>query len=198
MNLLSTLYFPPIEYFLILARNEATIIDLGENYVKQSYRNRCRILTSTGMQNLIVPVKSYCNHTPLKDILIDYDTDWQKNHYKSLETAYSKSPFFLYYKDDLKQLFFGRKYKFLHELNLKILNYFCKILPIHTKIDIWRDFVKNSELENDFRNSISPKKESIFSQKQYIQTFGNEFQPNLSCLDLLFNTGNEAYSYLQT
>ncbi|MDR2511434.1 MAG: WbqC family protein [Bacteroidales bacterium] len=196
MVLLSALYFPPIEYFSILFQNKESCIDLGENYVKQSYRNRCKILTSTGVQNLIVPVKSYGNHTALKEILIDYDMDWQKNHYKSLETAYNKSPFFLYYKDDLQKFFFDKKYKYLHELNLEILDYFCKIFQIKTKLGILEDFVENSEPENDFRDNISPKRESMFSQKQYTQTFGNDFQPNLSCLDLLFNTGNEAYSYL--
>jgi hypothetical protein len=122
--------------------------------------------------------------------------NWQKNHYLSLETSYNKSPFFLYYKDDLQELFFAQKYKFLYELNLKILDYFCKILQINVKIDILEDFVENLYIKADFRSCINPKKESSFFQKQHIQTFGNSFQPNLSCLDLLFNTGNEAHLYL--
>jgi hypothetical protein len=180
----------------LLADNQKFIIDIGENYIKQTYRNRCKILSPNGVLSLQVPVKKYKNHSQVKEIQIDYDTNWSQNHFRSLETAYNNSPFFLYYKDDIVK-FFSKKHKFLFEMNFEILEFLQKKIGNKSEICISEDYIKLDSSEIDYREIINPKKKStLASQKPYFQCFGDNFTENLSILDMLFNLGNETISYL--
>ena len=101
-TILSTAYLPPIEYFAMILQSGAWKIENHEHYIKQSYRNRCNIITANGLLNLSIPVnKTDGNHTFIHDIRISYLSNWQSNHWRAIESAYNKSPFFLYYRDDL-------------------------------------------------------------------------------------------------
>ena len=102
--LLSSAYFGPIQYFARFVSGKSILIEQYDHYLKQSYRNRCKILGANGILALVVPVKKpNGNKTIIKDVLIDYDTDWQKNHLESIKSAYKNSAFFEYYSDDFFQ-----------------------------------------------------------------------------------------------
>lgn len=177
-------------------------IEACENFQKQSYRNRCEILCANGTLSLFVPIiKGKDQRTPIREIEIDYVTEWQKQHFKSIESAYNSSPFYEYIIDDFKFVF-EKKERFLFDLNLKILETLRTYIPFEKDIILSPGFVKGAEF--DFKNSIHPKAkmklpDPQFKAQSYYQTFNDRFDfiPNLSVLDLLFNEGPQAFSILK-
>lgn len=195
--LLSTAYFAPISYFAHLLKDEDIIIDIHEHYIKQTYRNRCRISAANGPLFLSVPVsKGGLPKIATKDVTIDYSLPWQKIHWRSIESAYNNSPFFLYYRDPLEQCLF-LKHKFLIDLNNNILEILSKQLLLDNKIRFSEKYVEAGIDKNDLRNSISPKiksdKELPFYQQVFSDKYG--FISNLSIIDLLFNLGPDSKEY---
>ncbi len=198
---LFTSYFGPVQYFIRFIDNKEIILDFHDNYQKQTYRNRCRILGANGIQNLVVPVKKMATlKTKTRDIRIDYDTDWQKNHLRSIQSAYRSSPFFDYYFDDYEE-FFYKKYQFLVDLNTDILQVNLKHCNIRAEPIKSESFIPISL--NDGRSCIHPKiepdRDPYFQSISYPQVFTERygFLPNLSILDLIFNLGPESQDYLR-
>lgn len=195
--LLSTAYFPPACYFRLIRDAEKVTIEREENYLKQTYRNRCIILASNGVHSLSVPVtKSGRLKAPVKDILIDYSKRWQQVHVRAFNAAYGRSPYFLYYSENI----FGilqKNHRFLIDLNHELLQECLSLLGINKCITYTSSFEPASLEPGDYRYSISPKKEQVFSSKPYIQVFGEAgFVPGLSIIDLIFNLGPDAALYL--
>ena len=134
MQLLTTSYFPPIQYYSKLIKKEKIIIEQYEHYGKQSYRNRCDIYGANGLLTLSVPViKGARKKIITKDIKIEYVEDWRKVHFKGIESAYRKSPFYEYYIDDIEPIF-SKEYKYLLDLNNDILGVLNEILEISPDI----------------------------------------------------------------
>ena len=197
--LLSTAYLPPIEYMGALLKTENITIEKEETYAKQTYRNRCRILSANGLLDLSIPVnKVHGNNTKTKDITILNSDRWFVNHWRAINSAYSGSPFFLYYKDDLKEFYTG-KYENLLEFNTELTNKLLNLIGIVCKLKYSDLFTLPNEMSYDARYSITPKTEvdSLY-YNEYTQVFSNKFSfiPNLSIIDLLFNLGPEAKEYL--
>jgi len=192
--LLSTAYLAPVEYFTILANFEKKIfIEQHEYYVKQSYRNRCRIATSNGIMDLSIPVENV-GKILIRDIKISEHCSWQIQHWRSIEAAYNSSPFFEYYKDDL-QPFYEKKWKYLWDFNFEIQTKITELLDIEPEINFTERFIENKDEEfSDLRSLIHPKYKSSACLKPYYQVFEQKFGfcKNLSIIDLLFNMGNEA------
>lgn len=197
--LLSTAHFPPIQYFTKIIRHDSLIIEACENYQRQSYRNRFRILAANGPVDLSVPVvKGHSSGMPVKSVRIDYSENWQRIHFKTIESAYRHSPFYEFYIDDFLS-FWEKQQTFLYDLNLNILNTLVKVLDLDLTIRETREYLPESAgLTEDYRNSIHPKKEWTedisFSPSPYIQNFPDRFGfiPNLSIIDLIFQAGPEA------
>ena len=155
--LLSSAYFPPIEYFYYLQKFENIVIEAEETYPKQTYRNRCIIYSEKGNLTLTLPVsKPFGNQTKTKEINIYNEDRWQTNHWRGITSAYQASPFFLYYKDEL-EIFFKKEELNLLNLNLEITKKLCQLVGINSQIVISEKFEMPGKLMNDFRFSISPK-----------------------------------------
>lgn len=198
--LLPTAYFPPISYFVYLTRSREACIEQMETFPKQTYRNRCEIMTASGKAKLIVPItKPQGNHTLTRDIGICYREPWREQHWKTLQSAYSSSPFFTYYADFLQPLFKSRETNLLLH-NLSILQTITALIGIQPTVKFTDDFEKQPETKLDLRSATSPKKSGFsFEYLPYPQVFSHKygFMPNLSILDLLFNLGPEAGRYLE-
>jgi hypothetical protein len=198
--LLSSAYFPPIHYLSLVSRADKVFIEKEENYLKQTYRNRCSILTANGQSALTVPVLSgSLEKTPVKDIRIDYSKRWQQVHLRALISSYRSSAFFEYYFEDIERII-TEKPKYLLELNLNALKTVMKITGISTPVIYTNVFEPVAENDYDFRYIISPKKEipGISSSKEYYQVFNYKFGfvADLSILDMIFNLGPDSINYL--
>jgi len=203
MLLLSTAYFAPIQYYSKLLQCDLVVIERHENFNKQSYRNRCTIYSANGLLDLVVPiVKPDKSKILITEVEISYDTLWQKQHFKAIESAYRRSPFYEYYMDDL-MVFFNTPYRYLYELNMQIIRKICDLIKIPFRLQESQFYIKPGEGITDQRNNIHPKvnrqhADPAFVPPRYTQVFSGKlgFKPNLSILDLLFNTGPEAKELL--
>lgn len=192
--LISTAYLPPVEYFSLISDAEEIVIEKEENYIKQSYRNRCYILSAHGPQLLSVPVYLGSVHkTLIKDIRIDYSKRWQQVHLRAMTASYNSSPFFEFYFESIENII-SANHEYLIDLNMALLEKILQILKIKISVSYSTVFEPLENNSYDFRYWITPKKESSYPQKPYIQVFdtGKGFVPNLSVLDLIFNVGPDA------
>lgn len=200
--LLSAAYFGPVQWYQKLNRYDACQVEQYDNFLKQTYRNRCVIATTSGTQALTIPVEKA--ETPkclMRDVRISNHGNWRHLHWNALLSAYGESPFFEYYEDDIRP-FFERKWDFLLDFNMEITRKMCELLDIQPSISLTTayDGEPNGDV-SDFREAIRPKKplpDADFNAKPYYQVYSQKhgFQPNLSILDLLFNEGNEAIFFL--
>jgi hypothetical protein len=201
--ILSSCYFAPINYYKLLLNSKEILIDYHENFIKQTYRNRCVIYSPNGSLNLIIPLEKKANHTPIKNVEISYDNNWQKVHWKSLEAAYRRSPYFEFYEEDFRPFYELKKWKYLIDFNQEAQELIFSLLDIKPIINYTDKYHSSIDGYTDFRE-MSPKSKSgnDFFDKTvpYSQTFQEKhgFIDNLSILDLLFNEGNNALSYLNT
>lgn len=186
--LLSSAYFPPTEYFVVLAKY-SVCIDAEENYQKQTYRNRCRILASNGVEDLRVPIV-HDGRRKITEVRVDYSTDWVRRTEYAIETAYFSSPFFGYYRDELFAILDSHP-ETLWELNSRLTDFFCRKIGI---VPAWGG--RDGE---DLRDVIHPKKAPYLKTREYWQVFREKFGfvGNLSIMDLLFNEGPESICILK-
>lgn len=200
--LLSTAYFPPAEYFSLIAGAHKVIIEKHENYLKQTYRNRCVILGANGPLALIVPVLRGSFHkTALSDLKIDNGRRWRELHLRGIRSAYAAAPFFEYYYDAISQVI-DRPYTFLLDLNTEALTVVCKAAGLSAEISFSGEFIPAGMHREDYRYSISPKRPSVAfgdSRIRYTQVFSDKFgfTGGLSIIDILLNNGPGTRALLQ-
>ena len=209
--LLQTTYFGPIQWYQKLYRYDHCLIEQYDSYQKQTYRNRCVIATANGPQALTVPVEGTNEKCLVKDLRISDHNNWRRIHWNALLSAYSESPFFDYYADDIHP-FFEKKYDFLIDFNEAIRQKVCELMDIHPNVEYTQSFLSPltsnpSPITHhpspliDFREVINakhPQADPDFQPQRYWQVFEGKhgFQTNLSILDLLFNMGPESIFYL--
>ncbi|HIA36387.1 MAG TPA: hypothetical protein EYN89_06515 [Flavobacteriales bacterium] len=197
--LLPHTYLGPIQYYVLLAKNESVRIENHEHFIKQTYRNRSVIYGANGRLNLIVPTVHEGERRAMKTVKISYHEGWQKLHWKSLESSYRSSPFFEYYEDDLAPLI-NKKHTYLIDLNMALLNFLLQELDIGVKLSFTDSYCENMEGLSDQRSVFAPSldtdKELNLERYQQVFESRHKFIPNLSILDLLFNLGPAAKGYL--
>lgn len=198
--LLESHYLPCLEYFLEISRVKNILLEVNENYQKQSYRNRAAILTANKTLVLSVPVVNNHKKTLMKDVLIDYSESWAKAHWRSIQSAYGKAPFFEFYEDYFYKVFM-KKHDFLIDLNMDFLTTVLQLLGLQKSITFTEVYNREQRSDvRDLRSMIHPKKrasENFLEKKiRYRQVFGEGFADNLSIIDLLCCEGNNSLNVL--
>jgi hypothetical protein len=199
--LIESQYFPSVAYFTAIYHAKKVVIESHEWFEKRSYRNRCTILAANGTLDLTVPVHG-ANKGHLTNCLkIDIHEKWANNHWRAIQSAYGKSPFFDFYSDNFKDVLQSNEHN-LFNLNQKLLSICLRCLQIDTKIEMSSDYIKSPEKPIvDLRSVIHPRKPistlNWFNPKPYQQIFGSNFVSNVSILDLLFCSGPEALMVLK-
>ncbi|MDU1891914.1 MAG: WbqC family protein [Dysgonomonas sp.] len=197
---LSSAYLAPIQYYSKFLEAEHIFIEKHENYIKQTYRNRCSILSANGKISLSIPVvHSSKDKIQTKDIRIADHGNWQHMHWNAIISAYNSTPFFEYYQDDFYP-FYHKKYDFLFDFNEELRMLIMKLLHVDSPVDYTTNYKVNFvENEIDMRELIHPKVDwkmidMDFISIPYYQVFEQKFDftDNLSIIDLLFNMGNES------
>ena len=194
---LSSTFFGPVQWYQKLFRYPSVLIEHCDSYVKQTYRNRCLIATTNGVQALTVPVE-HVRFTRVSD-----HGNWRHQHWQALQSAYGDSPFFEFYEDDLRP-FFTERWELLYDYNEAIRRMMCELLDIAPNVALTTEYRASYEATGpfcDFRSTIQPKHaapDADFQPRRYYQVYERKFGflPNLSILDLLFNMGPESVLYL--
>ena len=192
--LLPISYLGPVGYYSAILQSEEIFIEIKEHFIKQSFRNRCKITGANSTQILTIPIaRKSSDKTLISDINISNQDNWQKSHWQSIVSAYNSSPFFKYYKDELLP-FYNTKHNNIFDFNLKLTKTILGFMQVEKELNFTSNFQKKFN-GLDFRSS-----KFIFkNQEEYQQVFSEKqsFTPNLSILDVLFNLGPETTSYLE-
>jgi hypothetical protein len=190
-------YFPSISHYIAMIAAESVTFEVEDTFQKQTNRNRMYIYSPNGIQMLNISVKHNDANNKFKDIKIDNQYNWQKNHFKSLEAAYKNSPFYEYFIDDLQPIF-EKKHEFMLDLNFEIFETINDALRNSIPFDKTTEYFHQVTDKTDFRYLVNGKKD-ITQIEPYTQVFDNKhgFINNLSILDLLFNEGRYAVYYLK-
>ena len=198
MKVIIPAYLPSIYYFSWLIEQDQIEFATNLRYQKQTYRNRAYIYGANGKHRLVVPII----HNRLNEFKTDQmtrifnETNWRAIHWKSLDAAYRRSPYFEYYEDALYPLY-QKKWDNLFDFNLCLIRTFCDLLSVDLN---YRLVASHKQTHRVFERLLDCKNSPEISMEKYPQVFENKFGfiPNLSIVDLLFNTGPETLDLLKT
>jgi len=195
-------YFGSIAQFREMIKPGILFIENEDNYQKQTYRNRINIYGANGKLSLNIPIKhahvpGVKQHQKYKDVKIEKEYKWQKQHWKSLKSAYQTSPFFEFYEDDLAPLY-HQDFEYLMDFNYKCLEALEECLQLDITHQKTAEFISAPEDKLDKRGLINAKKN--IQLPDYTQVFQEKhgFISNLCILDLLFNEGPNTVNYLES
>ncbi|GAB3258328.1 WbqC family protein [Larkinella harenae] len=194
-------YLPSLTYFTALLPFDTVWLEAAEHYGKQSYRNRCYVLTANGIDRLTVPVRNGTHKQLIREVQIDDRQAWRDRQWRCLVTAYSKAPFFEYYADELESVL-RRKWDYLFDLNLELLTLCLKWLGWQKNLVLTESFDKqagtgilDAHSKIDGREALQNGR--FYHPVAYQQNFGSVFVPDLSILDLIFCQGTAASDLLR-
>jgi hypothetical protein len=193
-------YLPNLDFITGFLKFDRVWLEAHEHYQKQSYRNRCYIVTAHKVDALAVPVQQGTHHHPIREVRIDNSQPWAVRHWRSLQAAYGKAPFFEYYAPELEPVY-QKEWEFLFDLNKELLTICLKLLSIRTPVNLTDCYVKSPEVGVfDARSALNSRNRQgshlFYSPVPYQQNFGPDFVPNVSVIDLLFCQGPAARDVL--
>ena len=180
--LLSTAYLPNILYLSHVINSDKIVLEKHEHFIKQTYRNRCEIVTSNGKLSLSIPLIKQADKEIISDKKISYSENWQRQHWRAITSAYKNSPYFEFFEDEFKP-FYENEYEFLFDYNTQLLETILHILRLKKQIDFSQQFEFTNTNTIDFRSLSEINRAEIPTSKSYYQVFADKcgFQSNVSC-----------------
>lgn len=218
-------YIPWRGYFDLIGLADEFILLDDVQYTRRDWRNRNRIKLSNGVTWLTIPVEARGRPLPrIRDIKVSR-TDWADRHWETLRHGYSKARYFASCCGWLEELYRGNHSEYLSEINRRFLMRICQALGIGTPLGWSFDYETSASdptsrlvelcrragadryltgpLARGYLDAsmfaaagISVQWMDYSGYRTYPQLFP-PFEPRLSVLDLLFNTGSEARSFLE-
>jgi len=194
-------------------------------FTKRDWRNRNRIKTKDGVKWLTIPVEVKGKY--LQKILETKiaDRTWAKNHWKTIQNNYFKAKHFIDYKECFEDFYLNLDDDLLSTINVKLIKKVCEILGIKTEISSSQDYLlsgdRSEKLVNLCLQTGASKYYSGPAAKRYIneekfsksnidviyfdysgygiykQLWG-KFEHKVSILDLIFNEGANASSFMKS
>jgi hypothetical protein len=198
INIIDNQYLGSVIYYKTLFNSQYVELEAYERHQKSGFSNRCYIAGANGLITLSIPLlKGRNQKNPVNEIEIDNQQKWQKKHWKAIESSYMRSPWFEFYKDDLKK-FYEKEYRLLFDLNKDLLIYILKKINWQGELLQTTIFEEKPSDKTDNRNAILPKNYLTFPVIKYPQVFEEKqgFLPNLSIIDLLFCCGKNSNAHL--
>ncbi|MDN4166356.1 WbqC family protein [Cytophagales bacterium LB-30] len=194
-------YLPSLAYLSQWVEAEEVILEKQEHFVKQTYRNRCYILGANGVQVLSVPVVGGSKKVAMGEVMIDYKQRWAMEHWRSIQSAYGKAPFFEFFADDFRKIYESKPATLWH-LNAELLTLCLKILRLSPVLSFTEKYEKEIpdsiiDLRGRYLTQNQGKQQAGYTPVRYRQIFGNNFVSDLSIIDLIFCTGSEAKNILK-
>ncbi|HSR37986.1 MAG TPA: WbqC family protein [Phnomibacter sp.] len=192
--------FGPIISYVHLVKATDVEIEQYETYQKMSYRNRFQLLSPHGVRNLSVPLVGGRDQKGrlTAEIEIDYKGRWLAEQWRSFESWYNRSPFFFHYGQEVKTIF-EERHLLLSDLAMASQRWVLRQLGWNGLLGLtssWKEDYQQDAKTEDLRNKFLPRNRQTFALRPYQQVFDLPFESNLSILDLLFNMGPQARSYL--
>lgn len=193
--------FPNIYWWSCILSAQKVIFDIEEHFEKMSFRNRYMVATATGVLSLSIPIKEGRQQRKLmKEVMIDNDTNWQVQHWRTIKSAYNRSPYFQYFESDLEKLY-ATQYEKLTDFSRASILLIARLLGQKILIENAAVYQKkypdtHLDIRANFRSNQYNSTPQSFPS--YHQVFEDRvsFLPNLSMLDLLFAEGKNALSFL--
>ena len=201
-------YLAPVSHYRAYCRADEVRLEVCDNFVKQTLRNRCWIDSPNGALALTVPVMKTEGKTLMKDVRISDHGNWRHQHWMALESSYRQSPFFEYYADDFAP-FYEKKWDFLADFNEDLMALVASLLDIKkpvTRTAAYEGARSKGQGAGEYRQAVQSScpqplalcPSSQDGNREYYQVFASRhgFLPDLSIVDLLFNQGPEGVLWL--
>lgn len=215
-------YLPWLGYFDKISKSDVFVFLDNVQFKKNEWQNRNRIKTAQGWQWLTVPVIHKFSQK-ICEVKINNTVSWKKKHLQALITSYSRAPFFKEHIPFFEQTYL-QEWQRLVDINIHIILYLARAFgldgkklvrasayvfrdePTERLIDICKNFGGNVYLSGKdggkYLNLTLFEKEHIqvifqdYRHPRYPQLYG-DFEPYLSAIDLLFNSGPESLSIMK-
>ena len=220
--ILQSNYSPWKGYFDIIHDADVFIFYDDLQFTKNDWRNRNKIKTAHGSKWLSIPVGTSADRL-IYEVEME-DVRWQRSHWDSLRQQYAKSPYFKLFRAFLEDVYLGRHWTNLSELNQYLIRTIASdILKISTQLGDSREFQLSGQKLDRLLDLVVRSKATRYvsgpaakgyvdparfdklgielvwkdysNYPEYTQVYP-PFEHGVSILDLLFHTGPDAAWYI--
>ena len=217
-------YIPWKGYFDLIASVDEFVLYDTVQYTRRDWRNRNLIKTASGLQWLSVPVKVRGRyHQSIAETEI-MGNEWASQHWRTITSNYRRSSFFDDVRQWLEPVYTEEHFTHLSALNHRLIRSVCSYLGIGTRIHSSSEFMVSEERSERLAEicqkiqagvyvsgpaAKSYLNEQLFTDRgisvswfdyghypEYPQLWGS-FEHGVSILDLLFNCGKSAPSFMK-
>lgn len=125
-------YLPWLRYFDKIARSDIFVVLDNIQFNKNGWQNRNKVKAQAGVTLLTVPVFEKAGQN-LAEVRVNNQVPWRRKHWRTLELAYAKAPFWGEHANFLRATY-NREWEFLNDLNRHMLDYYIEALGIKTRV----------------------------------------------------------------